>query len=81
MNRYSSPRRYHNSSAFLGFASETAFLMSPHTCSIGLRSGDWAGHYITLILLVWNQDAAHLLVSLGSLSLLKSYFKGISSSA
>ncbi len=26
---------YHNSSAFLGFASETAFLMSPHKFSIG----------------------------------------------
>ncbi len=68
MKRYSSPGRYHNSSAFLGFASETVFLMSPHKFSIGLRSGDWAGRSITLILLVWNQDAARLLVCLGSLS-------------
>ncbi len=37
---------YHNSSAFLGFASETAFLKSPHKFSIGLKSGDWAGHSI-----------------------------------
>ncbi len=68
VNRYSSPGQYHNSSAFLGFASETAFLMSPLELSIGSRSGDWAGHCITLILLVWNQDAAGLLVCLGLLS-------------
>ncbi len=72
---------YHNSSAFLGFASETAFLMSPHKFSIGLRSGDWAGHSITLILLVWNQDAARLLMCLGSLSCWNTHFNGISSSA
>ncbi len=72
---------YHNSSAFLGFASETAFLMSPHKFSIGLRSGDWAGHSITLILLVLNQDAARLLVCLGLLSCWNTHFKGISSLA
>uniref|UniRef100_A0A9J7ZQK9 Transposase n=1 Tax=Cyprinus carpio carpio TaxID=630221 RepID=A0A9J7ZQK9_CYPCA len=33
---------FHNSFTFLGFASETAFLTSPHKFSIGLRSGDWA---------------------------------------
>ncbi len=59
---------HYNYSAFLGFASETSILMSPHKFSIGLRSGDWAGHSITLILLVWNQDDARLLVCLGSLS-------------
>ncbi|CAI9550935.1 unnamed protein product, partial [Staurois parvus] len=35
---------------------------APHKFSIGLRSGDWAGHSITSILLVWNQDVARLLV-------------------
>ncbi len=71
---------YQNSSAFLGFASEIAFL-SPYKFSIGLRSGDWAAHSITLILLVWNQDAAHLPVCLGFLSCWNTYFKDISSSA
>ena len=62
VNRYSSPGWCHNSSAFLGFASQTAFLMSPNKFSIG----DWAGHSMTLILLVWNQESARLLVCLGS---------------
>ncbi len=52
-----------------------------HPTSIGLRYGDWAGHSITLILLVWNQHVAHLLVCLGSLSCWNTHFKGISSSA
>ncbi len=45
---------YHNSSAFLGFASEIAFLMSPHKFSIGLRSGSLHN----VISLAWNQDGA-----------------------
>lgn len=40
---------FHHSSAFLGF---NAFWMSPHTFYIGLRSGDWGGHFITLILML-----------------------------
>ncbi len=67
----------HSSSAFHGFASETACLMSPHRFSIGLRSGDWAGHSITLILLVWNQVIARLLVHVfGVVVLLKHPFQG-----
>ena len=48
----------HSVSALLGVSSEMIILMSPQTCSNGSRSGDWAGYSITLILLVWNQDAA-----------------------
>ncbi len=50
---------HHSSSAFLGFASETVFLMSPHKFSVGLRSGDWA---------------ARLLACLGLLSCWKGHF-------
>ena len=72
---------FHSSSEFLGFASEIAFLISPHKFSMGLRSGDWAGHSITSIFFVWNQDVARLLVCLGSLSCWNAHFGGISSSA
>lgn len=42
---------FHSSSAFLGFASETALLIAPYKFSIGLWSGNWSGHSITLTLL------------------------------
>lgn len=64
---------FHNSFTFLGFASETAFLTSPHKFSIGLRSGDWAGHSITLILLVWNHEFTSVF---GVIVLLKQPFQG-----
>ena len=52
------------------------FLMSPHKLSIGLRSGDWAGHSTRL--LNWNQDFACLLVCLGSLSCWNTNFRPFS---
>ena len=49
--------------------------MSPPKFSIGLWSGDWAGHSITLILLVWNQDCL-LTGVFGVAVLLKHPFRG-----
>lgn len=60
---------------------ETTFLISPHMFSSGLKFWALANHSITLILLAWNQDAAHLLVFLCSLSCLNTHYDGISSLA
>lgn len=59
---------FHNSSAFLGFASWTEFFMSAHKFPMGLRSRDCAADSNTSILFVWNQGFAHLMPCLGSLS-------------
>ncbi len=67
---------YHNSSALLCFASETAFLMSPHKFSIGLRSGDWAGHSITLNLVGLEPRCCSLTGVFGVVVLLKHPFQG-----
>ncbi len=53
---------------FLVLPQKQHFCCPPHKFSIGLRSGDWAGGSIMLVLLVWDQDAAGLLVCLGLLS-------------
>ena len=43
---------------FLILPQKHAFLMSPLKFSVELKSRDWAGHSIMLILLVWNHNAA-----------------------
>ena len=53
------------------------FFKCTHKCSIRLRSGDWAGHGITSILLSSNHLVAFFEICLGSLS----YWKIFSSSA
>ena len=43
-------------------------LRCDYRCSIGFRSGDWAGHTISWILLSWNHSVASLETYFGSLS-------------
>lgn len=50
-----------HSTIHLVFSQKQHFRFS-HTCSSGLRSEKWAGLSTTLIVLVWNQDAAHFRV-------------------
>ncbi len=70
-----------DSSAFLGFCLRNSIFDVTPQVFYWIKSGDWAGHSITFILLVCNQDAARLLVCLRLLSCWNTHFKGISSSA
>jgi len=65
----------------VGFDEATAFLTSDHRFSVGLRSGDFGGHYIWFTELSLFLLFAFLLVCLGSLSCWKTHTSGISYSA
>lgn len=71
VNRYSDSRQFNYIPPFSLFCLRKSVKISTHMFSIGLRSGDWAGPSITLILPVWNQSAAPLLVCSGPFFLLK----------
>lgn len=72
---------FHNSFAFLSFASWTSFFMPAHRFSGGLISGDCAGECAPGILFVRNQGFACSLACLGSLSCWNTPCQGISSAA
>lgn len=72
VNRHSKNLTTFHKSAY--FVSWTAFFKSPHLFSMGLCSGHWPCHSITL---VWNQDAAHLLMCSGSWACWNAHSTGI----
>lgn len=58
-----------------GFVACTARFKSPHSISLGLRSGLWLGYSRTLHFLVFSQSLVDLLVCFGSLSCCKVQFR------
>ena len=57
-----------NSARYFGILSRILFFSVPQGFSIGVKSGDWHGHWRTLIFLSLNHSRVQFAVSLGSLS-------------
>lgn len=64
---------------FVGLTLANTCFTSYYKFSIGLKSGDCAGHSMTLALLSWNHWRANLLVCFRSLSCWKAQNSGVSS--